>query len=162
MLPATWTLSIGPQHCLHHHQCSRIWICPRCSIKCNRKLGKRNIIINIPKLILNKCQTTQCNCFAKKSLDTAICKHTSEPVKIAGSFAANSEVVAELSDNFVNSFSTCLTISSCLTAPEAAITYIVKCPGRNPGSNFPHEGRINEQENTTIGWEKHINRSSYY
>lgn len=49
-------------------------------------------------------------------------KVTSEPVKIAGSFATNSEVIVELLDSFVNNFFTCSTTSSCLTAPAAAIT----------------------------------------
>lgn len=48
--------------------------------------------------------------------------HTSEPVKMAGSLATNWEAVVGSADNLVKSFFTCSTISSCLTAPAAAIT----------------------------------------
>lgn len=47
---------------------------------------------------------------------------TSEPVNIAGSFATNCEVVSGLAESLVNSFFTCSTTSSCLTAPEAEMT----------------------------------------
>lgn len=48
---------------------------------------------------------------------------TSEPVKIAGSFATSWVAVIGLSDNFVNKLFTFKTKSSCLTAPEATITW---------------------------------------
>lgn len=47
---------------------------------------------------------------------------TSEPVKIAGSFAANWEAVVGSAESFINNFFTCSTTSSCFTAPDAAIT----------------------------------------
>jgi hypothetical protein len=51
-----------------------------------------------------------------------IAKHTSEPVKEAGSFATNMLVVVGSVDNLLNNFVACSTMSSCLTLPEAVMT----------------------------------------
>lgn len=118
------------QHGLHDHQGNWIWICPRSSAEGNRKLCKGNIIINYPNL---NCHTKKKEGRSRSRKENESCwkDHniketkwcTSEPVKTAGSFATNSEAVVGSVDNLVKSFFTCSTISSCLTAPAAAITW---------------------------------------
>lgn len=133
MFSSTCILIPRTQHGLHDHQGNWIWICPRSSAEGNRKLCKGNIIINYPNL---NCHTKKKEGRSRSKKENESCwkDHniketkwcTSEPVKTAGSFATNSEAVVGSVDNLVKSFFTCSTISSCLTAPAAAITWKYK------------------------------------
>lgn len=127
MLSASSIFVPWSQHQLHDHQSNWIWICPCCSTKCNSKLSQRNVVINHSNLnymVMSNYANTQLwtqNMY-QKNIIKKDCSPTSEPVNIVGFSAINWDVTVGWADNFVKSFLTCSTTSSCLTAPAADIT----------------------------------------
>jgi hypothetical protein len=70
-----------------------------------------------------EAQNEMINMSSTDSCPAKVAKHTSEPVKEAGSLATNMLVVVGSVDNLSNNFVACSTISSCFTLPEAVMTW---------------------------------------